>query len=66
MEENPHYKELLRTLNKYEVEYLIVGWVRGYEVHRTPVHEGPRRVDSELRRKCPADLSSPCRVWRAP
>ena len=25
MEENPHYKELLRTLNEHEVEYLIVG-----------------------------------------
>ena len=29
MEENPHYKELLRTLNDYEVDYLIVG---GYAV----------------------------------
>jgi hypothetical protein len=29
MVENPHYKELLRLLNKFEVEYLIVG---GYAV----------------------------------
>ena len=29
MVENPHYKELLRTLNECEVEYLIVG---GYAV----------------------------------
>jgi Nucleotidyl transferase of unknown function (DUF2204) len=29
MAENPHYKELLQLLNKFEVEYLIVG---GYAV----------------------------------
>src|SRR5215471_14384024 len=29
MAESPHYKELLRILNDYEVEYLIVG---GYAV----------------------------------
>ena len=29
MAESPHYKELLRTLNEFEVEYLIV---RGYAV----------------------------------
>jgi hypothetical protein len=29
MTENPHYKELLRLLNEFEVEYLIVG---GYAV----------------------------------
>jgi len=29
MEESPHYRELLRTLNEHEVEYLIVG---GYAV----------------------------------
>ena len=25
MAENPHYKELLRRLNEFQVEYLIVG-----------------------------------------
>ena len=29
MAESPHYKELLRTLNEFEVEYLVVG---GYAV----------------------------------
>ena len=29
MAESPHYRELLRTLNEFEVEYLVVG---GYAV----------------------------------
>jgi hypothetical protein len=31
MAENPHYRELLRLLNEFEVQYLIVG---GYAMSR--------------------------------
>jgi hypothetical protein len=56
MAENPHYKELLQLLNKFEVEYLIVGgfavmkygeprYTKGLDVwvHNSP-HNSPRIV----------------------
>jgi len=58
MEENPHYKELLRTLNDYEVEYLIVG---GYAVMKYTEPRYTKDLDVWVRNS-PANSE---RVYRA-
>jgi len=55
MEENPHYKELLRTLNDYEVEYLIVG---GYAVMKYTEPRYTKDLDVWVRKSVRANRKS--------
>lgn len=58
MEESPHYRELLRTLNEHEVEYLIVG---GYAVMKYTEPRYTKDLDVWVRNS----LQNSARVYRA-
>lgn len=58
MEPNPHYKELLRTLNEHEVEYLIVG---GYAVMKYTEPRYTKDLDVWVRNS----LENSARVYHA-